>query len=60
MYGMIVHANKNYRELVKQWKQDPILFSILLQEFSAILVDLLNTILYVMNLNIEIIKKLTS
>ena len=57
MYGMIVHANKNYRELIKRWEQDPILFSILLQEFTAILLDLVKYILFVMNLNNKIIEE---
>ncbi|HEC36759.1 hypothetical protein LCGC14_0606580 [marine sediment metagenome] len=58
MYGMIVHSNKVKRKLVRQWMKDPILFSMIKQEFSAILADLLKIIRYVKNLNDEVIKVL--
>ncbi len=60
MYGLIVHSNVEKRGTINYWKKDSILFSIISQEFSAILLDLLRYIQIVRNLNRDIINDLNS
>jgi len=58
MYGLIVHSNKEKREKVKSWRNDPLLFPMILQVFSRILGGLLVKIIKVQRLNKEVIREL--
>lgn len=55
IYGELAHTNENKREIYKRWMKNPILASIIENEFNVILGAIMNILMYVQNLNDELI-----
>jgi len=51
IYGELAHANEEKREIYKRWMKNPILASIIENEFNAILGTIMNVLRYIQGLN---------
>jgi len=58
IYGGLSHANERKKKIFDYWASDSILGPLLQNEFVFILATLMNFIMYIQNLNEEVIKEL--
>ena len=58
IYGGLAHANKRKKAIFDQWMSDPFLSQFMANEFVSILKKVMDFIIFVQNLNDEVIREL--